>query len=169
MRTFMEFMGQCASACDEAMDEQAILMIDHPNDPELVGCLAISDEWPAEKIKEMVGPLPGAHRYIAMATKIGWAPDQVQKTAETWCLIVVGRDQPAELGMRRIVEDDEWHHVNFVLNAPWFATSTAAAIRKILDGDFSAPFKRAGAEADPRLFEPMTRSNPPRTDKQGRI
>lgn len=141
--THLMFTGICCSAVDES-NALAVVLTDR--DDGGVDVYDIYDQPDTERLRSLFSP-PPHRRYAGMATMINWSPDD-GPSSPSWCLVTNGRAERARMAVRRIDEDVKWTLIDFAF-APWFAASTAGAIRAWLDGDFSAIIREG---KDPRLL-----------------
>lgn len=170
------FCSMCRDAVVKAEDEEkgltSIVMVDEPG-LESILALGHTSAVPAERMEADIRELfieTGPHNFGAMATHTGWAPDAVSPIKDVWIVQVVERGMEATFLLWDRERDGRWYRVG-PDEVPWHALSTAATIRKWLDGDFSAPVR--DASSDPGLFRVPAKGQfdilPRIKDEEGRI
>lgn len=163
--TLLMFTGACCSAVDET-NAAAVVLTEYleaiASPARSVTCYDIYEQPDATRIQHMFA---GRQRYAGLATRVAWSPTEDGASSPSWCLVTVGARSGTRLAVRRIDEDVRWTLLDFAY-APRFAASTAEAMRKWLNHDFSAPIRYGG---DPRLFEQVRKMNASPTGEGGTI
>lgn len=101
---------------------------------------------------------------VALVTRVDWSPSDDEPTTPAWLIVGVTFDHPAFFAVRRDL-DERWWRID-PPDAPWFALSTAAGLRKaITTGEPIVPkstFNRA-------LFQRPSDNPVPPLDQDGRL
>lgn len=105
----------------------------------------------------------GRRRILGMASRVAWARRRHEASSPAWLLVVVAVGQPVLAAVRRDGEAGWWRLGQEQL--PWFALSTAAALRGAVErGD---PL-RLKVGSDPGIFQRPDEGEPP-VDEQGHL
>ena len=168
--TLEDFLAEAMSACqyvsaDDPDGDISALLLTDDDEPDLLVMTIGRGDTPEPTAVDAF--FAGQHHYAGMATMVSWSPDDQTPFGPSWMLVAVQRERTAAFLVGRI-DQRQWYQL-MPEGAPWFAASTAGSLRKVLDGEPMAPFKKA-AEGDPRLFGIVAAGDPaPPEDEHGRI
>lgn len=160
------FAGGIADEVDrQQLDPDPIPLILAVDDRDSALMLTSADpSHPAtlSKIDQLVAP---RRRMMAQVGVTGWSPaDDVPVTA-AWALVAVGRGGvPGCLLVRRVVEDQRWTRIP-PERWPWFALSSAAALRACVEGAGGRPLRFKVATAAELYRTPEECPDPPVDDR----
>jgi hypothetical protein len=105
-------------------------------------------------------------RVVAMVAAAGWSPAEDVPVAVAWVLIAVGRGgAPAFVIVRRAIEDESWTRIA-TEHLPWFALSTAGALRAAVEHGTPLRLKEAGAT---ELYRRPDECPSPPLDERGEL
>lgn len=163
-----DYMGTAASVVEEIEDDvDSLFMVSDGDlkDGKLL-CMAIEeDEGLSARVTAQMDQMMAARPFFAaLATRIGWSPDDDTPTSAGWLLVGVDTEHAAYFCVKRDAEDDKWWRVDTGA-APWFAVSTAGSLRDALI--HGTPLRPKDANAKPELFKSMSESPPPAADEDG--
>lgn len=159
--TLLMFLGTCCSAIDETNAAAVVFADEVEGVRPAVDCYDVYDEPQIERVQRL---FVGRHNFAGLATRVAWSPRPNIATSPAWCLVVVERNGNTRLAVRRDT-DEKWSEIDMG-DAPWFAASSAGAMRGWLDGDFSSPLRYGG---DPRLLGAVRSMVVPPVREDGRI
>lgn len=163
-KTLDEFCGYCAHIT-EGVDE-AVAAMAMAEDPDGVIVASIKTGDSAEALGEAFEQLlVGGRRFMAMATRVNWSPDEGPTTL-SWLVVAVSAEETAQFFVKQN-DGDKWWRLG-PMQAPWFALSTAGSLRKKLQGD-PAPLTIRGDVQDPRLFSLPSDGTPPPLYPDGKL
>lgn len=102
-------------------------------------------------------------RLVATASLAAWSPTPHGPSSPAWLLVAVGAGGlPAFAAVRRISEDRRWTALG-TQDLPWFALSTASALRGAVESGAALRLKQASSE---ELYRrPDEEPHPPLDDR----
>jgi hypothetical protein len=161
-----DFMGTAAEIVLE-MEDDVLTVFMVSEGLEGLRCMAIeNDEGLSARVIAQIDQMMATRPiFTAMATKVGWTPDE-SDTTPAWFLVGVDPEREAYFCVKRIAEDDTWWRLK-PEDVPWFGLSTAGSLRDAMV--HGTPLRPKNANENPNLFMKPTEEPDPGTDAQGNL
>lgn len=160
-RDFSAFVGGACQAAQDAPFPVILAIADPSPEGDILVMGLTEDEFAAGEGQQHLL----AKQAAAVVTRVQWAPDDDSPTTDARLLVAVTPELDAVFAVKRDVEDDSWWNVG-PQGAPWFALSTAGALREMLRTGKPLEVKTA---FDARLFKRPDEVPTPPVDEQGRL
>ena len=124
---------------------------------------AVLDGVGADAVAAIDQVTSGRRRILGLASRVAWARRRQEDSSPAWLLVVVAVGRPVLAAVRRDGEAGWWRLGQEQL--PWFALSTAAALRGAVERGEPLRLK---VGSGPEIFQRPDEGEPP-VDEQGHL